>query len=300
MAHNVGRRDVEKKQYEKELFCSLIWPHPDLCIVIIAPRPLGSERGESSIVKICLHPPCHSQGLWGPQRLASRSIHCDIARAQDSAWMNERGAGKAMPGGVHGEIGAGEWDCADPTGRIRKCDREMEKGMSQRLELRRATGSGKARGRTRKVYGRKVVRAERVGARQRAGAEANRGKKWQSGREGGQTPRKGREGWEAAAPGRGGAAARGARAGPSGGLGRPAGVGAAPGRRRRGGRRRRRRGASAAKLLGLRRAGSSCWWRGGGRSEAGLRGLKPETSGPRARPGGRKQRPRRGGGPAGP
>lgn len=40
-------------------------------------------------------------------------------------------------------------------------------------------------------------------------------------------------------------------------------------------------------------AGYACWRRGGGRSEAGLRGLKPETSGPRARPGGRKLLPRR-------
>ena len=31
-----------------------------------------------------------------------------------------------MPGGVHGEIGGGERDCAEPTGRIRKykCDGE--------------------------------------------------------------------------------------------------------------------------------------------------------------------------------
>lgn len=40
-------------------------------------------------------------------------------------------------------------------------------------------------------------------------------------------------------------------------------------------------------------AGYACWRRGGGRSEAGLRGLKPETSGPQARPGGRKLLPRR-------
>ena len=97
------------------------------------------------------------------------------------------------------------------------------------------------------------MRAERVGARQRAAAEADRGKKWKSGREGGQTRRKGREGWEAAAPGRGGEAARGARVGRCGARGDRGGQRAeGPGRRRRGGRRGRRRGASAAKLLGLR------------------------------------------------
>lgn len=97
------------------------------------------------------------------------------------------------------------------------------------------------------------MRAERVGARQRAAAEADRGKKWNSGREGGQTRRKGREGWEAAAPGRGGEAARGARVGRCGARGDWGGRRAeGPGRRRRGGRRRRRRSASAAKLLGLR------------------------------------------------